>query len=139
MRIALSLVGIILALATTSTADDGLIIAGNNSQQTWVPDAEKVYASTCSVVEREFRTPRPVKPPVTLVVGGSENRAFFRPRREIRLTKWDPHLFAQGVVIFALEDLLSETERIAVAARAVKLAESTVDVKDLEQVAARPQ
>ena len=138
MRIALSLVGIILALATTSAADDGLIIAGN-SQQTWVPDAEKVYASTCSVVEREFRTPRPVKPPVTLVVGSSENRAFFRPRREIRLTKWDPHLFAQGVVIFALEDLLSETERIAVAARAVKLAESTVDVKDLKQVAGGPR
>jgi len=138
VRVALSLIGTKFALATTCTADDGLIIAGN-SQQTWVPDVENVYASTCSVVEREFQTLRPVKPPVTLVVGGSENRAFFRPRREIRLTKWDPHLFAQGVVILALEDLLSETERIAVAARAVKLAESTVDVKDLKQVAGRPQ
>jgi len=47
------------------------------------------------------------------------------------LTKWDPYLFAQGVVIFAFEDLLPDGERMAVAKRAVTWADSTVDAKSV--------
>jgi hypothetical protein len=65
---------------------------------------------------------------VTLVIGADENRAYLGTR-EIRLTKWDPYLFAQGVVIFAFEDLLPDGERMAVAKRAVTWADSTVDAK----------
>ncbi len=57
---------------------------------------------------------------MTLVVGADKNGAYWGPR-EIRLTKWDPYLFAQGVVIFAFEDLLPDGERMAVARRAVHL------------------
>ena len=130
MRIVLSLFAITLGLAaTTSGADDGLIIGGN-SKQFWVQDAKKVYDSACSTVQHEFRISTPVRPRLTLIVGASENKASVEPR-EIRLTKWDPYLFAQGVVIFAFEDLLPDKERVAVAMRSVKLAESTVDVKAL--------
>src|SRR5215471_7899194 len=117
MMTALRVLTITLALGATSLAQDGLVIRGNGSHLSSA-DAEKVYLSACSAVEREFRIPRPVRPRVTLVVGARENRAYWE-FREIRLTKWDPYLFAQGVVIFAFEDLLPESERIAVASRAV--------------------
>ena len=49
-------------------------------------------------------------------------------RREIHLTKWDPNLFAQGVVIFAFEELLPTEQRRLLAKRAVTWADSTVEL-----------
>jgi len=40
-------------------------------------------------------------------------------------------MFAQGVVIFAFEDLLPDGEKTAVAKRAITWADSTVDAKRL--------
>jgi len=42
-----------------------------------------------------------------------------------------PDLLAQGVVIFAFQDLLPDEERMAVAKRAVTWADSTVDAKNV--------
>jgi hypothetical protein len=79
-----------------------------------------------------FESTDPLRPQVTLIVGAREDRAYWESR-EIRLTKWDPYLylFAQGVVIFAFEELLPERGRMAVASRAVTWAGSTVDIKSL--------
>jgi len=87
-------------------AQDGLVIRTNGRQER-PSDAETVYISACSAVEREFRISRPLMPQVTLVIGANRNRAYW-DAREIMLTKWDPYSFAQGVVIFAFEDLLPE-------------------------------
>ena len=126
---ALKALTITLVLGGSCLAQDGLVIRGNG-KQVWSGEAEKVYLSACSAVERQFRITRSVKPRVTLVVGAREDRAYLESR-EIRLTRWDPYMFAQGVVIFAFEDLLPERERIAVAHRGVKWAGSTVDIKSL--------
>ena len=124
---ALRVLTITLALGAGCLAQDGLVIRRKGTQ-VWSTDAEKVYVSACSAVEREFRITRSIRPRVIHVVGASEDRAYWQSR-EIRLTKWNPYLFAQGVVIFAFEDLLPDRERIAVASRAVKWAGSTVDIK----------
>src|SRR5437867_3078974 len=129
MITALRVLTITLVLGASCLAQDGLVIRGND-KEVWSAEAEKVYASACSAVEREFRITRSVRPQVILVVGVSEDRAYWQSR-EIRLTKWNPYLFAQGVVIFAFEDLLPDREQIAVANRAVKWAGSTVDIKSL--------
>ena len=49
----------------------------------------------------------------------------------VRLTKWDRHAFAQGVVLFAFEDLMPVEQRLMLAKRAVIWADSTVDVERL--------
>ena len=118
-----------VAVGATCLAQDGLVIRTNGRHER-PADAEKVYVLACSAVEREFRISRPLRPHVTLVVGADKNGAY-RDTKEIRLTKWDPYLFAQGVVIFAFEDLLPDGERMAVAKRAVTWADSTVDAKNL--------
>ena len=125
----LAIVVFTVALGTSSLAQDGLVIRTNGRQER-PSDAESVYLSACSAVEREFRISRPVRPQLTLVIGADENRAYWSTR-EITLTTWDPYLFAQGVVIFAFEDLLPDGERLAVAKRAVTWADSTVEAKRL--------
>ncbi|HEY7096846.1 MAG TPA: hypothetical protein VH437_08985 [Terriglobales bacterium] len=129
MITALKLITITLAVGAICLAQDDLTIRGND-KQVWAADAQKVYLSACSAIEREFRMNRPLRPRVTLIVGARTNEAYWKSR-EIRLTKWDPYLFAQGVVIFAFEELLPERERIAVASRAVGWPESTVSIESL--------
>jgi hypothetical protein len=92
-------------------------------------EAVKVYYSSCAVVQREFGIGHELRPGVTLVVGADKNVLEF-DRREIRLTKWDPYLFAQGVVALAFEDLLPKEELLSVAKRAVTWADSTVDARE---------
>ena len=125
----LTIVVFAVALGASCQAQDGLVIRTNGRHER-PADAEKVYVLACSAVEREFRISRPLRPQVTLVVGADKNGAY-RDTREIRLTKWDPYLFAQGVVIFAFEELLPEQGRMAVAKRAVTWADSTVEAKRL--------
>jgi hypothetical protein len=123
----LAIVVFTVALGASCLAQDGLVIRTIGRQERPL-DAETVYIAACSAVEHEFRISRPLRPQVTVVIGADENRAYW-DAREIRLTKWDPYLFAQGVVIFAFEELLPDGERMAVAKRAVTWADSTVEAK----------
>ena len=125
----LMIVAFTVALGASCLAQDRLVIRTLGGQE--LParaDAEKVYLSACAEVEHEFRISRPLRPQVTLVVGADRNAAYW-DAKEIRLTRWDPYMFAQGIVIFAFEELLPEGERRAVAKRAVAWADSTVAVK----------
>jgi hypothetical protein len=125
----LVILGFLLSLAAGCGAQEKLVIRIEGRQEQ-PADAEKIYMSACLAVEREFRITRPIRPSLTLVVGADENGAYWGPR-EIRLTKWNPNFFAQGVVMFAFEDLLPDGERVAVAKRAISWAGSTVNVKGL--------
>ena len=116
----------ITLFGSTCLAQDGLVIRTRGSQP-WPTDAEKIYLTACSAVERELRMSHPLRPRLTLVLGARENGAYLDPR-EIRLTKWDPYLFAQGVVFFAFDEMFPEGQRVAVAKRAVSWAGSTVAV-----------
>ena len=64
---------------------------------------------------------------MTLILGSDVNQAEWDVR-EIRLIKWDPYLFAQGVVAFAFEDLMPTELRLALARRALTWVDSTVEV-----------
>ncbi len=91
--------------------------------------APKIYLSACSVVQREFGRNYLVTPRVTLVLGAAKNEVGF-DEREIRLTKWDRNLFAQGVVMLASEDVIRD-RRTAMAQRAVTWVDATVDIEGL--------
>jgi hypothetical protein len=116
-----------LLLAYSGFAQDGLTIRARNKQQVPAAEAEIIYLSACLITEREFGGHRAPRPQVTLILGSDVNQADWDVR-EIRLIKWDPYLFAQGVVIFAFEDLMPTELRLAVARRAVTWVDSTVEV-----------
>ena len=106
----------------------GLTIHDASNKKWHTSEADKVYLSSCAVVQREFGIGHELRPAVTLIVGAEKDVLEFE-RREIRLTKWDPYLFAQGVVVLAFEDLLPKKEVLSVAKRAVSWADSTIDAK----------
>ena len=122
---------IITAILTTAClAQEGFTVRSDGKQQWPVAEAQKLYDSSCIVVQQEFATGHKVRPQITLVLGASTN-AVNADKKEIRLTQWDRYLFAQGVIMLAFEDLMSFEERAAMAKRAVSWADSTIDVKRL--------
>jgi hypothetical protein len=91
---------------------------------------KKIYFSACSVVREEFEAKRPIIPRVKLLLGASKDGVLF-DEREIWLTKWDRYLFAQGVVMLALADLMAEDSTIGMTKRALNWADSTVEIERL--------
>jgi hypothetical protein len=121
-----------LSLATACLAQEGLTIHSKVRQKWPAAEAEKIYFSACSAVQREFGSNRAVRPQVTVVLGAEKDAVLF-DEREIRLTKWDRHLFAQGVVMFAFEDLMPVEQRLTLAKRAVNWADATVEIERVEK------
>ena len=122
--------GIVLVLATACSAQEGLNVQSNGNQK-WPPaEAQKIYLSACSAVQREFGGNRQLAPQVTLVLGAKKNEIELATR-EIRLTKWDSNAFAQAAVWFAFEELMPSQKRLAIATRALNWADSTVSVEQL--------
>ena len=121
-----------LVLAAGCWAQNLLTVQMKGRQKWPAEEVDKLYLSACSAVQREFGGTRPVRPQFTLVLGADKDQADL-DRREIRLIKWNPNLFAQGVVVFAFEDLMPLDKRMAVARRAVSWAGSTVEIKAISK------
>jgi hypothetical protein len=121
---------IVLVLAAGCWAQNLLTVQVRGKQQWQAEEADKLYLSACSAVQREFGNAGPTRPKLTLVLGADKNEAH-RDTREIRLIKWDPFLFAQGVVMFAFEDLMPTDKKLAVARRAVTWADATLEIRAL--------
>lgn len=94
----------LLLIATASFAQDGLIVSAKASPQVREV-ARKIYVAACLTAEREFGATRPVKPRVVLVLG-AETDSMNWEQGEVRLRKWDPYLFAQGVIALAYRQLM---------------------------------
>lgn len=116
-----------LLLTTACRAQSFHIIQAAGNQQVPPAEADKIYQSAIAAVRREFGGVRSVDTQITVVVGADTNQAVW-DKREVRLTKWDPYLFAQGIVIFAFEDLMTTDRRLAIAKRALTWTDSTVNV-----------
>ena len=132
MSAAVRFAGFVLAGAKMCSAQDGLRVQNRTNQKWEAAEAQKIYLSACYVVQREFGGALPLAFRVTLVLGADKNEVWFA-RREVRLTKWNRDAFAQGVVWLAFEDLMPVQQRQAIATRAVKWADSTVEVEQLKR------
>lgn len=118
---------VVLLLAAGCAAQDGLTVHDTGKHALPAGEAEKIYLSACSAVQREFGGRRPLRPQIALVLGAPQNQVQWN-QREIRLVKWNPQLFAQGVVMLAFEELMPTGDRLELARRAVTWADSTVEV-----------
>jgi hypothetical protein len=128
----LSLLMVFLVLATVCLAQEGLTVQNKGKQKWPAAEAQNIYLSACSVVQREFGGNRSVAPTVTLVLGVDKNEVWFQDR-EIRLKKWDRYAFAQGVVWLAFEDLMPSQQRLTIANRIVSSVDATVDIEQLRK------
>lgn len=129
----LGLLLIVLLVFSASAHAQNPVQVQLKSNQKWPSsEARTLYLAACSAVQREFAAARPPRPQITVVLGADKNEAFME-HREIRLTKWNPDLFTEGVVLFAFEELMPIEERLAVTHRALQSANSTVDVNAISK------
>jgi len=128
MRNAVKLTIVVLAVSAGVAYAQNEFDVHDKGKLKWsAEDAHKIYLSACTVVEREFSIHHTVRPRFTLILGADETGVFFGAR-EIRLSKWDPALFAQGVVMLAFDDLMTLDERLAMTRRALNWANSTIEL-----------
>ncbi len=102
----------------------------NQKKQKW-PEAEanRLYLLASQAVEREFKLTRPVRPRFTLVLGFEGNQLDVNTG-ELRMAKWDRRIFADGVILFCMEQMLTPDTRLQLLRRTLLAAESVVDVDD---------
>jgi hypothetical protein len=130
MTTGIKFAGIVLVLTTACSAQEGLNVRNKGAQKWPAAEAQKIYLSACTVVQREFGGNRPLVPQVTLVLGAKKNEIEFA-RREIRLTQWNSNAFAQGAVWLAFEELMPSQKRLDIATWAVNSADSTISIEQL--------
>jgi len=91
-------------------------------------EAESLYQNACAVVQRDFHTEQ-LHPQIEITIGTDRNEVHVRAvRAEIWMTKWDPVVFAQGVVVLAFDQLLTTDRVQQLSARAIRYSSATVDV-----------
>ena len=117
----------ILLLTSGALAQELFTIRSSKNQKVSNAEAEKLYLSACAVVKREFNRTTTIRPRLTLVLGANTDSVYYL-EHEIHLTKWDKHMFSQGVVFLAVEDLLSHEDRLRLGELAVTWADATLDV-----------
>jgi hypothetical protein len=66
----------LFAFAAAWAAQDGLTIDNKHTERVSIADAEKIYSSACSVVQREFDIRHPLHPQVRLVLGCGQERGM---------------------------------------------------------------
>jgi hypothetical protein len=104
VRSKLGLIIVLLLAAAAAFAQDGLTVSANANPQ--VRDvAHKIYVAACLTAEREFGATHPVKPKVILVLGADKDTMNWE-QGEVRLRKWNPYLFIQGVIALAYRELM---------------------------------
>ena len=120
----------LLILVTSCMAQEGLTIKNRSKEKVQETEVEKVYVAASAVVRQEFHDQHLDNPVVTLVIG-AEKDEMLSQEREIRLVRWNPYLFAQGVVMLAFQDLLPVQRKLNMTTRAVSQADATVAVQQL--------
>jgi hypothetical protein len=120
----------LLILATNCMAQEGLTIQNRSREKVQEAEVQKLYVSACAIVRQEFHDQHLDNPAMTLVIGADKDEMLSN-EREIRLVRWNPYLFAQGVVMLAFQDLLTVQRKLNMTTRAVSQADATVAVQQL--------
>jgi hypothetical protein len=104
-------------------------------------EAESICQSVWTVVQREFRdSSGAVRPQFTVVIGADRNEVTGNTVHsdavpkiyELQMKKWDPVIFAQGVVILSFDQMLTDDTIRQLTTRAFRYRDSTVDVAGLK-------
>jgi hypothetical protein len=121
------------------TSSDGSFSVRHSNKVTFpfgaeqIRDAESIYHSACAIVQRDFqRGAGDLRPRFTVTIGTKRNEVHaMRPEGDqIWMAKWDPMVFAEGVVLAASQSLTRDMIK-EMGIRAVRYRNATVDVSGL--------
>ncbi len=129
--LALSLVGV------AQTSSDGSFSVRHSDKANFsfnaaqMREAESIYHSACAIVQNDLqRSAGELHPRFTVTIGTKRNEVHaMRPEGdEIWMARWDPMVFAEGVVVLAASQSLTRDMIKQMGVRAVRYRNATVDV-----------
>jgi hypothetical protein len=134
-----AIVALFLLVSTciAQSSSDGFFVVrhvtkpGSSLTPAQMHDAEKLYQNTCAVVQRDFHSGSELHPRFTVILGAERNEVH--GNTEIWLTKWNPAMFAEGVVVVAFHQVLTTDVIKQLAKRAVRYSDAMIDVSELKQ------
>jgi hypothetical protein len=125
-----------------SSSDGSFSVRNSKHPQSFLSEAqmheaESLYQSSCTVVQKEFHSTTELHPRFIVVVGMEHNEVHAAGIQvsdglEIWMKKWNPTTFAQGVVILAFQQLLTRDAITQLGNRAVSYSNATIDVARLK-------
>jgi hypothetical protein len=98
-------------------------------------EAQSIYHSACWEVQYEFhKSASQPCPHVTVVIGTERNEIHSRRTQdgEIWMKKWDPILFARGVVVLTFGQMLTGDVIVQLGNRAIEHSNAATDVARLK-------
>jgi hypothetical protein len=111
-------------------------------------EAERLYQSACSIMHYDIPIGgSELHPQFTVIIGAERDEVHGADRKVIRtaagneargkaeiwMTKWDPNVFAQGVVVLAfLDQVLTPDLIVQMGTRAVRYSNTTLNVAQLK-------
>ncbi len=126
------LVTLIAMVATFPCLSQDSFNVRNTKNQKW-PEAEarRIYAFASQAVQSEFKSTatKPFRPHFTLVLGADKDQMDVNTS-ELRLVKWNKEFFAEGVVLFAFEQMLPADKKHQLTRRALSEAQATVNLQE---------
>jgi len=139
---------VLVSAGLTQTSSDGSFSVRHSKDPNFslspaqMREAESLYQSARATVQHDFHTGAgELHPHFTVIIGTDINRVLesaavvngvVNGKNEIWLKKWDPVLFAEGVVVLAFRELLTDDVIKQLGDRAVRLSSATVDVAGLK-------
>jgi hypothetical protein len=100
-------------------------------------EAESLYQSTCTAVQQNFHSIDALRPHFTVVIGTDRDEVHSGGMKvdgglEIWMKKWDSSVFAEGVVVLAFQQLLTQDVVKRLKRQAIRSSNATVDVAELQ-------
>jgi len=137
-RHGLLVVAVVATLSLGCLAQDAPPFEVSNPKHKKWPaeEASRIYASACDLVARRVRPERPphLHPKFRLILGTGDDQVIrSSTESEIRLKSWNPASFAEGVVIMAAREIVSNDQVVNIARDALFSAQASVSVNELRQ------
>ena len=138
MRVPISILLFAISLPALAQAPELFEVSNPKHVHFDAQEAMRSYLQAVSEVETEYHVLEHLTPKFSLVLGVDKNAIVWPNYKtsqgaEIRLTRWDPRIFRQGVIALSINELLRPENVTRLELHIERVEQALVDVRDLRK------
>jgi|SRR5215475_8776453 len=138
MRLPISILFLAISVPALAQAHELFEVSNPKHMQFNSEEAMKSYLQSVSEVEAEYHLLQHLTPKFALVLGVDRNSLVWPNYKtsqgaEIRLTRWEPRIFRQGVIALSINELLRPENVTRLELHIESIEEAVVDVRSLRK------
>ena len=138
MRLPISILFVAISIPALAQAPELFEVSNPKHVHFDAQEAVKSYLQAVSEVETEYHLLQHVTPKFVLVLGVDQNCIVWANGKmsqasEIRLKRWDPRIFRQGVITLSINELMRPENVIRLEQRIERIEQASVDVRNLQK------